>query len=285
MKIKPSTFFLVLVALLLGGISLMVMQQPAPDRATQTGQTSEAEERRVFEFEEGDVQALTLTTPLRTLKFERDPDGKWQMLEPTKTAANDPSIAFLLDLVSTGKTQRSFTVPATDRNQYGLHQPLATIEVTLKNKETHQLVVGEYNFNRSHLYAQVDPPAAPESSTSASPAPNAKIEVLLVSPNFEAAVGRPLDEWKQPAAAAKSSPSPNASAGAPSPSPPTSETQTPSPDVPEIEPSESPDTQSPDAPSDESPQAPPKSSASPAPTQSPAEAEPQPSPDVENSDP
>jgi hypothetical protein len=229
MKIKQSTVYLVLAALVLGGISLIVMQQPAPNKASQSGEVATSEEeRRIFEFEEGDVQALTLTTPLRTLKFERDKDGKWQMLEPEKTAASDPSIAFLLDLVATGKTQRTLTIPAADREQYGLHQPLATIDVTLKDQKKHQLVLGEYDFNRSYLYAQADPPPpslTPEQNPSNS-ANSATIDVLLVSPNFEDAVSRPLAEWKQPATAEKSA-SPAANSESPATTPEDTEDATP----------------------------------------------------------
>lgn len=213
MKIKSSTWFLALAALLLGGISLIVIQQPALNRASETGEpVASEEERRIFEFEEADVQAFTLTTPLRSLKFERNPEGKWQMLEPEKTAASEPSVAFLLDLVATSKTPRTLTVPASERQQYGLHQPLATINLTLKDQTKHQLVVGEYDFNRSFLYAQADPPAAePEAAEQNS---SEQIDVLLVPPNFEEAVSRPVAEWKQPATAEKSSPSPSPASSA-----------------------------------------------------------------------
>lgn len=199
MKIKPSTFFLVLAALLLGGVVLVVQQQPAPKSADSSVTETEAEEKPIFEFQEADVQTVALQTQLRSLKFERDKDGKWQMLEPDKTPADDASVAFLLDLIASGKTSRTLTAPATDREQFGFHQPLATIEVTLKNKETHKLILGEYDFNRSYIYAQADPPAETAD----------QLNVSLVSPNFENAVNRPLAEWKQPPPAKKSSsPSP-----------------------------------------------------------------------------
>jgi hypothetical protein len=202
MKIKPSTLALVLVALGLGGIVLLVQQQPAPKSSEAGEQVVSEEEKPIFEFKEADIQAFTLQTQLRTLKFERDKDGKWQMLEPEKITASDPSVAFLLDLVTTGKTQRTITAPVSDREQFGLHQPLATIDLTLKDQKTHKLVLGEYDFNRSFLYAQADPPAEATD----------QLNVLLVSPNFENAVNRPLDEWKQPATAEKSaSPSPSPS--------------------------------------------------------------------------
>lgn len=216
MKVKSSTWLLVLAALLLGTVAIVVAQQPAP-KSTGGSSTVATEEQRLYQFEEADIQTVALQTQLRTLKFERNADGTWQMTAPEKTRASDPSLAFLLDLVATGKSQRTITAPASDREQFGLHQPMATIEVTLKDKTPHKLIVGGYDFNRSALYAQADPPADA----------NPELKVLLVSPNFDNAVNRPLEEWKQPATAEKSpGPSPGAS---PSPSPSSSPAASPSP--------------------------------------------------------
>ncbi|MFM7426961.1 MAG: DUF4340 domain-containing protein [Elainella sp.] len=251
--LKPSTLGFVVAALVLGLIVAVVGQQPAPQPA---GQQVTEQESQIFEFKEADVQAFSLQTRLRTLKFERGQDGKWQMLEPEKTAASDPSVAFLLDLVATGRTPRTISAPASDRQQYGLHQPLATLDLTLKDQKTHRLVIGEYDFNRAYLYAQADPPG-----DSASPPPDLK--VLLLSPNFDQAVNRPLEEWKQAAPAAKPSPgtSPGASPEAsPSASPSGSPAPSPAPN-PESSPSPSP-SPSPSASPPESPAASPSPEAS-----------------------
>lgn len=207
MKVKSSTFLLVLAALILGSAALIVAQQPAPKSADGTS-TAATEEQRIFQFEEADIQAVSLQTQLRTLKFERNAAGEWQMTTPEKTRASDPSLAFLLDLVATGRSQRTITAPASDREQFGFHQPMATIDVTLKDNQQHKLLVGGYDFNRTSLYAQSDPPADA----------NAELKVLLVSPNFENAVNRPLEEWKQPTTAEKS-PGPSPASPSPSPSP------------------------------------------------------------------
>lgn len=246
MKIKPSTLFLILAALLLGGIVLIVQQQPAPKSADNTKVASD-EESPIFKFQEADVQTLSLQTQLRSLKFERDPNGKWQMTQPEKTAANPASVAFLLNLVTTGKTERILTVPESDREQFGLHQPLATIEVGLKDQTQHKLVLGEYDFNRGHLYAQADPP---ESSK--------EINLLLVSPNFENAVSRPFSDWKQTSAEKSAAPSPASPAEkSPAPSPQSSS-----------EPSSAPSPESSPDKASESPSPTPSSSASPAPDRS-----------------
>ncbi|MEP0922857.1 DUF4340 domain-containing protein [Leptolyngbya sp. FACHB-711] len=247
MKIKPSTFLLLLTALLLGGVTLVAVQNQ-PQNQSQGQQASQSEPSDLFAFTEKQVKTLSLTTPLRSLKFERDAEGIWQMQQPEQTPASAASIAFLLDLMTSGTSDRTFTVPAAQREQYGFHQPFAAIEVTLDNQETHRLIVGEYDFNRSFLYALADP------STDA----NADLKVSLVSPSFENAVNRPLAEWKQTAAEKQAAPaaSPSPSPGASSPSPEASPKPSPDP---------SPDA-SPSSASSPSPEASPASPAAPSPS-------------------
>lgn len=209
MKIKPTTLFLVLTALLLGGVVMVAGTQSPPEQAeTQQGQ-------KLFAFEEKQVRSLTVKTQLRSLKFERDKNGNWQMIEPNKTAASKASIVYLLDLLA-GKSDRTFTALAADRESFGFHQPLATIDVVLDNQETHRLLLGGYDFNRSFIYALVDPP----------PALSGEIKVLLASPSFENAVNRPLEEWKE----GERSPSPSPSES-PSASPALSPEVSPSPNA------------------------------------------------------
>jgi len=215
MKIKPATLFLVLAAALMGGVVIVAGNQRPPEQtASQPGQ-------KLFAFEEKQVQSLTVKTQLRSLKFERDQSGKWQMIEPDKTAASDASIAYLLDLLA-GKSDRTFTALAGDRESFGFHQPLATINIVLNNQETHRLLLGGYDFNRSFIYALVDPP----------PALSGEIKVFLASPNFENAVNRPLEEWKQvePSPSPSSPGSPPASS-TPEASPTPSQEASPSPEA------------------------------------------------------
>ena len=254
MKLKPSTLFFLLTALLLGGVVLIAQSQaPSSQQAQQT------EPQNLVAFQEKQVKALTLQTQLRSLKFERDKDGKWQMLEPDRISASDSSIAFLLNQIVTGKSQRSFTAKVSDRETYSFQQPLATIEVTLDNQETHKLVLGGYDFNRSNIYALLDPVADPK----------ADLEVLLVSPNFENAVSRPLADWKA-APAPKASPSPALPSPTPSPSAASSPAASPivspsvSPQTVSPSPSASPSNAAPSAASPSiSPQSTPTSNASP----------------------
>ncbi|MBD2042548.1 DUF4340 domain-containing protein [Microcoleus sp. FACHB-672] len=103
--------------------------------------------------------------------------------------ASDASVAYLLSLLSSSKSARTIvmTNPAKQRQDFGLDEPVGTVEVKLKNQQTHRLILGKPDFNQSFLYAQANPS---ENRLEA-------IEVLLVPTDFENAVDRPLLEWKK----------------------------------------------------------------------------------------
>ena len=247
MKLQKTTIVLVLLALGLGGVVLV-----SELRGSKQGQEQQASGQRIFNFEESQVQAFTVKTEGQTLEFVKTAatnvpqptpsakpspaqkaaespkaTSKWQLQAPVKAPADDASVAYLLSLLATGRSDRTLKVPAAQKAEFGLDQPSATIEVKLQNQQTHRLVLGKPDFNGSFLYAQADPPA-----TSAS-----EISVLLVSPDFNNAVTRPLSEWQakpetppQPQPSPESSPSPTASPEVEASPSPTSE---PAPETPE----------------------------------------------------
>ncbi|MCT7952832.1 DUF4340 domain-containing protein [Ancylothrix sp. C2] len=113
-----------------------------------------------------------------------------------KIPASDASVAYLLNLVASAKFDRKITMsePQKQRQEYGLDAPLATVEVRLKNQQSHRLVLGKPDFNKSFLYAQVDPPANVSKA----------LDVVLVPADFQNAVDRPVSEWKKEEAKPKS---------------------------------------------------------------------------------
>ncbi|WP_353258786.1 hypothetical protein [Prochlorothrix hollandica] len=115
------------------------------------------------------------------------PPAQWQLVQPLPGPANDGSVAFLLNLLVTGASDRTLEVSADRAPEFGFDQPFATITVTLKDGSSHRLVLGSPDFNRTALYAQVDPPEAPTTLT-----------VRLIPITFEQAVTRPLNDWQQP---------------------------------------------------------------------------------------
>lgn len=106
---------------------------------------------------------------------------------PATYPANEAYVAFLLNELVRGKSDRVLSATPQQIRDYGLETPQATIDITLRTGETYQLVVGNRDFTGSNLYAQVDPQRGTLTAQS----------VLLLSTNLENAVDRPLEEWIQ----------------------------------------------------------------------------------------
>lgn len=209
MKFQRTSLILVFAALALGGYVYYTESQKPPQM-----DEAKSDEKPLFNFKEQDVQAFTVQTPKQTIAVEKTvltvpPNQKnaskintspWLMTKPESMPADESSIAFLLNLLATGKSDRAFNVPAARKSEFGLDQPSATVEIKLANQQNHRLVIGKPNFNRNFLYALVDPPA------------NQDLSVLLIPINFQNAVDRPLVEWKRdkpkPSVSPTASPSP-----------------------------------------------------------------------------
>ena len=269
MKLQRTTLVLLITATLLGGgVYFSEIQRAQNQEATKT--TKEP----IFAFKEDQIESVTIYTKTETLEFERV-SGKgrttnWQMKQPKEAPASDAAVAFLLDLLAEGKSDRSFFIPGNQRQEYGLNQPLATVKVQLKNRENHRLILGKPDFNRSFLYAQADLPQQTPG----------QLKVLLVPIDFDYAVNRPVSEWQSQAERPKSpTPSPTPTNSNPSP---TSATPKPSPTPKNAKPSPTSATPKP-SPSPEkpkpspSPEKPKPSSATPSPKSSPSPEKPKPS--------
>lgn len=134
MKFKPTTLALIAIAILLGGVVYFT-----ETRNSSSPETTEEAGGSIFEFEESQVQSFTVETPAQTLSFENEA-GQWQVQQPESAPASDASVAYLLNLLATGESDRTLTVPTADLAEFGLDQPSATINVVLDSEETHQLI-------------------------------------------------------------------------------------------------------------------------------------------------
>lgn len=193
MKIQRMPIILFAIAAALGGFVYFHEILGAPKR-----EAAQEQAKKLFPFEEGDIQVLTLKTQSQTLAFKRTSENQpspsptasqssWQMTAPKTAKANEGSIAYLLNLLGTGKSDKTITAPASQQAEFGFDRPLATVDVTLKDQKTHRLVIGKPDFNRSNLYAQVNPPEKPAND----------LTIQLVSMDFENAVSRPATEWEE----------------------------------------------------------------------------------------
>ncbi|BAY78219.1 hypothetical protein NIES25_46900 [Nostoc linckia NIES-25] len=197
MKLPRTTLILVLLALGLGSFVYFYEIKGATQR-----QEIKEQKQQIFSFAEDDVQALTVKTKKLTLNLERSNQSdnpKWLIKSPISEPANDAIVSYLTDLLVKAKSERTLATPANQLGQFALDPPQATINITLKNQQKHQLLLGKQNFNGVFLYAQTDTTTKPDGNEN----------VLLVPIDFENAVNRELSEWKQPVDNVKSTPLPS----------------------------------------------------------------------------
>lgn len=205
MKLQRTTVILLLFAL---GLSSFVYfyeinQETQTQQVKETGKPeSQPEKQEIFSFQEDDIQSLTINNKNLILDLERNKKSekpKWLLTSPEKLAANDAIVAYLLNLLVKGKSDRILSVAVDEIKDFGLEPPQARIDIQLKNKTTHTLILGQPTYNKGSLYAQLGSTANK----------NDKVKILLVSKDFANAVNRELAEWKQPAQPIKPKPLPS----------------------------------------------------------------------------
>lgn len=198
MKLQRTTLILLLLALSLGGFVYFYEIRGSSQR-----EEVKDNKQPIFSFKEDDVQSLTIKTQKQTINLEhsgKSEGTKWLMKSPSVVPASDAIVGYLMNLLVEGKSDRTIPISSDRLSEFGLDRPQATIDIKLKNQQTHQLILGQPDFNRGFLYAQVDP--ATQSS-------KGNINVLLVSTDFENAVKRDLSEWKQEADNSNKPPTPS----------------------------------------------------------------------------
>ncbi|MTJ50532.1 DUF4340 domain-containing protein [Dolichospermum sp. UHCC 0259] len=180
MKLPKTTLILILLAL---GLGSFVYFHEIKGKSRQT--EIKAQKQKIFDFSADDVQSLTIKFKETTLQLEKrntTEKPQWEIKSPISTLANDAIVSYLMDLLVKGKSERTVSVLPTELSEFGLDKPIATIDVKLKNQQSHQLILGKGDFNNQFLYAQAD---------------NKNMNLLLVSKDFVNAVNRDISEWKQ----------------------------------------------------------------------------------------
>ncbi|MBO1050066.1 MAG: DUF4340 domain-containing protein [Dolichospermum sp. DEX182a] len=199
MKLPKTTLILILLALGLGGF---VYFHEIKGKNQQT--EIKIQNQKIFAFTADDVQSLTIKIKETTLQLERrntSEKPQWEIKSPISALANDAIVSYLMDLLVKGKSERTVLISSAELSEFGLDKPVATIDIKLKNQQSHQLILGKGDFNNQFLYAQADS--------------NKNMNLLLVSKDFVNAVNRDISEWKQPAEKIDIQPLPNL----PSPTP------------------------------------------------------------------
>ena len=140
-------FGVVLVALV--GYIYFVDSKSEPNAA------AEKKEKPFGTVTAGDIEEIAVKTGGETARLEKA-DGKWQLVEPEKAAADDNEITSMTGSLASLEVNRVVDATAADLKQYGLDPPRVEVSFRSKGqKESKQLALGEKTPTGGDLYAQV----------------------------------------------------------------------------------------------------------------------------------
>ena len=99
-------------------------------------------DRTIFDFNNGIVTELNISSPEETVELRLDAEGTWQMLKPEAAIANTTEVDNLLTTLS-GLDTDDFAEAQDDLAEYGLDTPQSVISAALNDGTTATLYIGK----------------------------------------------------------------------------------------------------------------------------------------------
>jgi Domain of unknown function (DUF4340) len=91
-----------------------------------------------------------------TVDLLRNSSGAWQITEPKQLEADQESVSSVLSTVSSLTADRLLENKATNLDAYGLTKPALEVDVTVKDKKTQKLMVGDKTPSGNAYYAVLE---------------------------------------------------------------------------------------------------------------------------------
>lgn len=123
-RYRPTFLMLVILAGL-GGY-LYLVEFPAKQRE----EKQETEQKRLLPFPETTITELSITTAQGSIAFKLNAPGKWSIVAPLRTDADNREVQALIRALVTGTVTRTLDEQATALASFGLDQPVTTLTIT-----------------------------------------------------------------------------------------------------------------------------------------------------------
>jgi Domain of unknown function (DUF4340) len=146
MQFRVTAALVAIFALLAGGVSYFGLSGPV-------AKTTPTVQNTVFDLPATDVTRVAVVEGGKTAAVERRDDGSWQIVAPTTEPADGPRIDDAVSRLAKLSASRKLE-GATDLAAYGLAQPSAEIELTMKDGTTRGLLVGGQTPDSSSYYVK-----------------------------------------------------------------------------------------------------------------------------------
>ena len=153
--IKKPTLVVLLLAIILGGVVYYY-----EFRAPKTEKPALDASKPAFpSFQPSDIASFTITHPAQPgdvpVRFENRA-GKWQIVQPIQTPADQPIADGIADALSTAQIAQTEPGSPDRLKAYGLDPADVSIEFQLQNGARHTLLLGNQNFTGDSVYGVVD---------------------------------------------------------------------------------------------------------------------------------
>jgi hypothetical protein len=143
----------VLVLLVLGGVLYWSNHRKAPETPTAPSPTP-----TMLKFDSASVAQFSLTRKdAAPLRLEKDSAGLWRITAPESYPADQDAVSALLGSLSNLAADRVVEDKVADLKPYGLDNPSLTLDVALKDRQDHKLLLGDDTPAGGNVYAMLAP--------------------------------------------------------------------------------------------------------------------------------
>ncbi|UVT16577.1 MAG: DUF4340 domain-containing protein [Nitrospira sp.] len=130
----------------LGGY-LYLVEFPAKQRE----EKQESEQKQLLLFPETAITGLSITTAQGPIEFKLAEPGKWTIVAPLQTDADNREVQALIRALVTGAVNRTVEEQATTLAPFGLEQPVTTLTITAGTQQE-TILIGDSGPLSNTLY-------------------------------------------------------------------------------------------------------------------------------------
>ncbi len=141
----PTLLLLVILAGL-GGY-LYLVELPTKERE----EKQETAQKQLLPFSETAITGLSITTAQGPIRFKRDSPGKWSIVAPLQTDADNREVQSLIRALVTGTITRTLEEQATTLASFGLEEPVTTLTIAA-GAEQETISIGDSGPLSNTLY-------------------------------------------------------------------------------------------------------------------------------------
>jgi uncharacterized protein DUF4340 len=113
-------------------------------------------EKKLFQFEQKDIAALTIRSGVDEFVFQKDKDKEtWKLTKPIEGKADKSAVDSVASDLASAKTDRVIEETNTDWKKYGLASPAVKLSAKLNDGKTYDLDLGEKDFTDFSVFARI----------------------------------------------------------------------------------------------------------------------------------